>query len=368
MAHKHPHLRPVPDIEVEANAFLTEMVDSPDPYDLLSFVSGSLEQGLRGEPSGDTFEPDFEGTVESFLDGVLASNDRAMSAALHVMAALLRSDPVAVPINNELRRRTWPLPQWVLDIDNIIIESTAHATGPYGDSDEIIIVARWPSGDPIIGLLSVNHSLGTIPVDGFFLDLDLAGFIAVNEEMEGDHPEIRELDPAETRARVEQALERLDDTGILFENDTWPNDRPIIEWLASHLPAGGAGYVRPEWSEGDVDDLVAGFAVSEWGKPFVDDGDAYYVLDGMMHYAVLDGSGDPTRWTPGAAEVFLTALLPEVGPDPSRYLAAARRVMPAFIRHVHSGGDVTEELTTATLEVVDLYTGDQSPEQGTFDF
>src|SRR3712207_8869242 len=37
----------------------------------------------------------------------------------------------------------------------------------------------------------------------------------------------------------------------LLTSDTWPACRPLVEWAVGLLPAGGRGYVRPEWSEAE---------------------------------------------------------------------------------------------------------------------
>lgn len=61
----------------------------------------------------------------------------------------------------------------------------------------------------------------------------------------------RDLDLADARVRITDAIERAAMTIPAFETDTWPVCRPIVEWVTRQLPEGGTGYVRPEWSEDD---------------------------------------------------------------------------------------------------------------------
>jgi hypothetical protein len=58
-----------------------------------------------------------------------------------------------------------------------------------------------------------------------------------------------DLDLAEARAKVQEAIDKGRRTFPPFETDTWPGSRPLVERILRELPAGGAGYEAPEWSE-----------------------------------------------------------------------------------------------------------------------
>jgi hypothetical protein len=162
----------------------------------------------------------------------------------------------------------------------------------------------------------------------------------------------RELDPADARARIAEAVEAGASTFPPFENDTWPACRPLVEWAAALLPPGGSGYRRPQWDA----DALARLAERFFASPFaagLDDADHRGLLDSLLWFGTDYGPGDPLRWSPTAVQILLADWLPRKVVAEVPYLAKAPDLLRAFIRFCHTERGVRAELTAHTLDALD---------------
>lgn len=135
-----------------------------------------------------------------------------------------------------------------------------------------------------------------------------------------------------------------------FETETWPAARPLVEWVVRHLPVGGRGHVRQEWSDDDRRALIDEFVVSDLGRD--DDRD---VLEPLLWFGCEYGPGDPLRWSPVAVEILLTDWLPRKVIADAAYLGAVPDVLRRFIRFSHALRDIRPSLTDETLAAVDRW-------------
>ena len=121
-----------------------------------------------------------------------------------------------------------------------------------------------------------------------------------------DDPDVAftDLDPADARARITEAIELGAITVPPLETDTWPACRPLVEWMVGLLPDGGTGYVRPEWPDEARQALAERFFASPFGAG-LDDADRRGLLESLVWFGADYGPGDPLRWSPVAVEMLM---------------------------------------------------------------
>lgn len=93
-----------------------------------------------------------------------------------------------------------------------------------------------------------------------------------------------------------------------------------------HLPSGGTGYERPEWSEQDGKALTERFFASPFGRHH-DDVDRH-LFASLLSFGCDYGPGDPLRWSPVAVELLLTDWLPRTIVADAGFLSRAPDLLP----------------------------------------
>jgi Domain of unknown function (DUF6398) len=171
---------------------------------------------------------------------------------------------------------------------------------------------------------------------------------------EADDPDVTltEFDPADARARMTEAVEHGALVFPPLESETWPACRPLVEWAVGLLPAGGRGYVRPEWREADRQALAERFLASPFAAG-LHDPDRRDLLDQLLWFGTDYGPGDPLRWSPVAVEILLADWIPRKIVADFAQLAKAPAVLRALIRFSHAERGIRAGLTEETLAAVD---------------
>ncbi|MBJ7453632.1 MAG: hypothetical protein JHC71_16345 [Blastococcus sp.] len=162
---------------------------------------------------------------------------------------------------------------------------------------------------------------------------------------------VRDIAPADARARLADAL-RDPDLDVLSGRSTpWRQLRPLVGWLVSVLPDGGDASVPGLWDDVDLDDVVAGFLASQWGRPWVRGG-LPELVEAVLGDGLGNGLGDPLLWALHHVARLLdhessaldhdeldTARTPELLRDVIRYGHAERGLPPrAHGRRAGRGG------------------------------
>jgi hypothetical protein len=161
-----------------------------------------------------------------------------------------------------------------------------------------------------------------------------------------------ELDLADARARVTEAIERAAITYPPLVTETWPACRPLVEWVVRHLPPGGTGSLRPDWPEEARDELVEDFLTSPHA-PDVAVEDARDLAHVMVWFACDYGPGDPLRWSTVSVEIFLTDFLARKALFAQKTLRRAPKVLAAFVRFAHDQRGIRREVTEDTLASIE---------------
>ena len=332
---------------------------SGHPLDLLAEVSSLLalvdprEYGFGrrdGAPAWSLHE-----LVNMFLD----VDQLETTAMLAVIAELAGDDDVlATRIRRGLAERSDRLPEWLARLGETEVYAAQEMVHVLGDGDNIHLAVRFAGGAELTAVVYIDHNVGTLVKDAFVVPQSMVELEALMRAIVDDPDTVwRALDLADARVRITEAIGRAAMTVPPFESDTWPACRPIVEWLARRMPAGGVGYQRPVWSERDQQQLAERFFASPFGAP-LDDADHRGLVKSVIWFGVDYGPGDPLRWSPVAVEIILVDWIPRKLVDDVVYLSKAPDLLRAFVRFCHAERGIRPELTRDTLAAIDLYEPD----------
>jgi hypothetical protein len=186
------------------------------------------------------------------------------SALLTAIAVLTGDEVLRSRVRREVAARAHVLPRWLAELgrarphDRVV--EMAHVLG---DGENLVLGVTLPGGSELSVAVYVDHNLGTLVKDAFVVPGALPDLIEMLQS-DADDPDVTltEIDPAEARARITEAVEHGAITFPPPESETWPSCRPLVEWAVGLLPAGGRGYVRPDWSDADRQALAERFLAS----------------------------------------------------------------------------------------------------------
>ncbi len=336
------------------------MLDEPHPWRLLGFASSLLEavdpkrDDPFGAPDAGPEVPDLGQLADSFVDVDL----RETTALLAVLAQLVPDQVLARRLSREVARRRHPLPGWLTGLAPLRIEGAAETTHVLGDGDNVMVQARTGAGDALTAVVYIDHNLGTVAKDAFVVPSALDELRADFLDAAGNDPDVRaaDLDPADARARIDEAVALWAISFPPLESETWPACRPLLTWMVGHLPEGGRGYERPEWSEEDRAALAAEFMASAYGQGH--DAEDREMVDTLLWFGCDYGPGDPLRWSSVAVEILLGDWLPRKVVADVSFLTRAPAVLRSFIRFSHDQRGIRSSLTEETLAAVDAHEAD----------
>ncbi len=330
---------------------------SPSPLDLLMLVSAvmaALDPRRRGP-----FERDDADSlsVTDIVTTMLAVDEPETSAVLSVLSALSEDELTASRIERELATRHHPLPTWLDELRAAQHHRAVEVIHALADGQSVVIGSRLPSGFELTSVCYVDFNLGTVVKDAFVVDDSLDATISSLRAAAGGDPdtEIREIDLAGARARLDQAIQTGAMTFPPLESETWPACRALVEWVTRALPEGGEGYRHTEWSDRQLDEIAARFLASEPGSAMAADEDHRFLLDWLLWYGSAYGPCDPLHWSPTAVEIVLVDAIPRKVAAEPRVLAKAPAVLRALVRYSHQQRGVRASLTDATLASVDEF-------------
>jgi hypothetical protein len=328
-----------------------------EPLTLLALVSSllaALDPRRAGpfERAPDPEVPSRDELMRTFIDVELEET----SALLAVIAAFSSDDVLRRRIHRELTPRAHALPGWLTDLhqawpaDRVV--EVVHALG---DGDNVIFGVRLPGGHELTVVIYIDHNMGTLVKDAFLVPEPVPDLVEHMLAVAADpDTAARDLDPADARARITEAIELGAISFPPFETDTWPACRPLVEWAARMLPDGGTGYQRPEWNADAGAALAERFLSSPFGAG-LDDAEHRGLLDSLLWFGTDYGPGDPLRWSPVAVEILLADWIPRKIVADAPYLAKAPALLRAFIRFSHHERGIRPTLTAETLAAVDEY-------------
>lgn len=340
-------------------ALLTDVaraLTAPHPEALLALVSSLL---AAIDPRGrDPFAharaaaPDLP-TLGELADSFLQVPGVETTALLTVVAEVTDDDLLVRRVRRELATRPDRLPGWLERLAPVTVDRAVVFGHVLGDGENVILAARTGSRRPLTVIVYIDHNLGTLVKDGFIVPEPIEATLASLRRAAGDDPDTRigDLDLADARARITEAIDLGAITVPPLETGTWPAARPLVEWVVRHLPSGGTGYTRPEYPDRDREALTETFFASKHAAGLTaQDRDLFASL---LWFGCDYGPGDPLRWSPVAVEILLTDWLPRKVIADAAFLSRAPAVLRALIRHSHEVRGIRPALTRQTLTAVD---------------
>lgn len=274
------------------------------------------------------------------------------SAVLAGLAELGLDDMQRARARRALISRSHPLPAWLVDLGRTGAYRCVEMVHVLGDGDNVMVGLRLPHSHELTLVIYIDHNMGSLVKDAFVLPEPIADVVGLMKRHAAPDTEWRDLDPADARARITEAVELAAVTFPPLESETWPACRPLVEWAARLLPEGGTGYARPEWDDEARQRLADEFFASPFGAR-LDDADHRSMLESILWFATDYGPGDPLRWSPVAVEIILADWIPRKILAPEGLLALAPDLLRALIRYAHHQRGIRAGLTDETLAAVD---------------
>jgi hypothetical protein len=344
--------------EPDLLADVRRMLGQSHPAELLHFASSLL--AVTDPRADDPFArvhgaPSKAVTGADLVGSFIEVRVRETTALLTALAQMVDDDLVARRIRRELARRDDRLPPWLTRLAPVSVDRAVLMGHVLGDGDNIMVAARTEAGHHLTAIVYIDHNLGTVAKDGFVVHEPIGRALASFRTAARQDPDVvfDELPLADARARITEAIDLGAVTVPPFETDTWPAARPLVEWIVRHLPDGGRGHERREWSDEDRRALTEEFLASEFGRDH-DRGDRE-VLELLLSFGCNYGPGDPLRWSPVAVEILLTDWLPRKVIADAEFLGRAPDLLRSLIHFSHARRGIRAALTEETLSAVDRW-------------
>jgi len=345
-----PASRPSPDGEPDLLGHVRDLLRDGDLFGVMMLAStivAALEPG-PASPFQDE-QTDEDPTLEELVDSLIDVPGQETTAVLTALSGIATDEVLRRHVRRELDRRGGPLPA---ELHPVSVDRTAAASHVLGHAAIIVVGVRTAGGQPVTIVITVDHELGSMVVDGFAYPGRPEA--AITRLSDDDDPDltVADLAPADARARIAEAIETGRITYPPAETDTWPECRPLVEWVLRALPEGGVGHIRPELDEDQRQTIVRRFLGSTHGRQH-DDPDGRSMLDTLLWYGCDYGTGDPLTWSPDAVAILLEDWLPRKVVAEPQYLDLAPAILRRFIRFAHEERGLPDRLTEDALEVVD---------------
>jgi hypothetical protein len=326
------------------------------PLDMLGLVSSMLDlldprHRTPFDPAPEAELPSRAELIQGFLD-VPAPETSAMLAAI---AGISGDEMLTRRVKRELVTRADALPRWLAELEDAKPAARAvEIVHVLGDGDNIVLGVELPGGAAFTAVVYIDHNVGTLVKDAFLVPEPVDALVERMLTVADDpDTQARDIDPADARARITEAIERASITYPPFESDSWPACRPLVEWAVGMLPTGGTGYETPEWDDESLAGIVERFLASPFGDGF-DDPEHRDLIDTLIWFGTDYGPGDPLRWSAVAVEILMVDWIPRKIVAGADYLAKAPDLLRAFIRFSHRERGVRAALTEEVIHAVDL--------------
>ncbi|MGO7983597.1 hypothetical protein ACC691_37770, partial [Rhizobium johnstonii] len=99
-----------------------------------------------------------------------------------------------------------------------------------------------PTGQPLTLVVYVDRSDGPTIAEAYGIDRTLAEVIEVWTDIDEAATDLRDIAPADARARILDAIEGDAEREPTTITENWPSEKALLEWVVDRMPEGGAGY------------------------------------------------------------------------------------------------------------------------------
>ncbi len=252
-------------------------------------------------------------------------------------------------------------PGWLAALHDVSVIGTWQLSDVLGDGDNVLIGVRWPQHEATL-IVYIDHNVGTLVKDAFVVPESLTATRRHYEELlrrEGraDDQSLVPIDPADARARVEEAIQQAQRTVPGFESETWPAVRPLVDWWVSLLPPGGTGYeVEPPTQE-ERAALADRFVNSSFAARLAAPAAVVREMaDTLLWYSGGRGACDPLQWSAVMVEIVLVDFIPRKVVAPREELSQVPEILRALVRFAHHERGIRPGLTAEVEAAIDRWT------------
>lgn len=333
---------------------IEEALKEPHPLSFLMLTS-SLASAMdkRAIPpfGGETHErlP----TPEEFSTMLLEGENPVADALARGLAELSGNDLLTHRVRRELTARKSPIPRWLRKLDLVHPYRAISITDVLGDGENVVVGVQLPGGREMVIVAYVDHNMGTAVKDAFVLPAPIDELTDQWKSLdEAEETAMSDLDLADARAKLTEAIATGAMTYPPFETDTWPMARPLTEWILAKMPSGGSGYQRPEFRDDELATITEEFFSSRHGRE-LDDEDHRQLFESILWFGTDYGPGDPLRWSPPSVEILLMDFIPRKVLAPADYLSRLPDLLRTFVHYAHETRGIPAAATRATLDVID---------------
>lgn len=344
---------------------LREALRSDDPTAITALVSSLLFVTTQWTDAIDDGDDQVVIPIEALIESFIGTPFAETTAALHVIAALLRDELDAARVRRALASRRHPMPAHVTGVRDIAVTRAGHVGDELGDGDNVMLGLEWPGTQGVTMVAYVDQSFGTRVKDVFLVPEPIDDVLDRYRELIAEQGQdvgcLAEIDVADARASLQRAIERgeapdappLPDGWPGPDSDPlgWPTARPFLEMLLRGMPSGGSSVLVvdgfPEMSGADAVESFLAAPQSDGLR----DPHARTAAD-LLARDAAQGAGHPLRWSSLQVEYALTQRLPWDPDATDEALERVGDVLPAYIRFAHARLDIPAAMTTQTLSAV----------------
>jgi hypothetical protein len=252
-------------------------------------------------------------------------------------------------------------PPWSHDLGRVRpVEALLMCEEAFDDGVSVVVEFAAPGGEAHTLGVYIDHNMG-----GLVKDVFVAGPLAEVREgfseagMEESGLVLRELDFAEARARVEDALYILDHT---FDPPVNEDVQPLRALVAARMRTLPERAAMPDELE-DVtprarERLLADFLGSPEGGRWRGDADAEDVASMAIDFGVDYNHGGPLRWSPVVVEIFMTSWLPRKVARDRELFEYVPRVLTDWVAYAGRRRGVRAAMLREAIDAVECYRGE----------
>ncbi|QZY47246.1 hypothetical protein K5L12_05795 [Mycolicibacterium austroafricanum] len=310
------------------------------PWSFLVFASQQVE-AAKPDPLAN-FRSHQEDPIDiDYLVKSLVDDPDPGSASVVALFAELLDGELQLRCREALNAYNGPLVPWVTALRDVDVYRAVRLTHVLGDFDQILLGARLLDGQEATCGVLINHLDDSEIADAALFVVTIDDAV---DELSGPDCTAADMSLADARAWIECGLKR---NFIFRDTATWPDCRPLLQWLVGRLPDGGDLYQSPMWDPDASKALFDEFFASEAGAVF-DSRDHRYLLQELTE----SGTADPLRWSAARVEQVLDSPLSE-GDHPLKVLLDVPALLRAYIPFAHERSGIREGLTARALAALD---------------
>ena len=277
------------------------------------------------------------------------------TAALLAVATLTGDPDQRRRVRREIADTGQVLPRWLAELDRTAaVDRAVEVSTVLRDADELVVGVSVPGGHPLTAVVHVVNEYGAVATDGYVVESPLDSVVALLAADDDPDVRVRDLPPADARARIAAAIAELELGPGELGTEHWATTRPVVEWMLTLLPPGGDASVLRELSDEDLDEIAEALLSSPWGAAWRDEA-VRPLVDEVLAAGSANGIGDPLVWSP---DNVVKLLEPDGWHLPRRTprLDQAPALLRDLIRYGHVERGLRQELTDEALAAVDAAT------------